>query len=75
MTTRKNWKCSECGELGFAVCKTYPKENYTLRWVKCKSCNTSVFTKEVIITKKEVSWRSEERRVGKECRSRWSPYH
>ena len=25
------------------------------------------------IRKKE--WRSEERRVGKECRSRWSPYH
>ena len=26
----------------------------------------------------EVTWwaeRSEERRVGKECRSRWSPYH
>src|SRR2546422_4533803 len=23
----------------------------------------------------EVAWRSEERRVGKECRSRWSPYH
>ena len=22
-----------------------------------------------------VSMRSEERRVGKECRSRWSPYH
>ena len=22
-----------------------------------------------------VTWRSEERRVGKECRSRWSPYH
>src|SRR5256884_4477778 len=22
-----------------------------------------------------VNWRSEERRVGKECRSRWSPYH
>ena len=21
------------------------------------------------------SWRSEERRVGKECISRWSPYH
>ena len=20
-------------------------------------------------------WRSEERRVGKECKSRWSPYH
>src|SRR5476651_2483712 len=24
---------------------------------------------------KDDSWRSEERRVGKECRSRWSPYH
>src|SRR6266513_3307001 len=23
----------------------------------------------------EVAWRSEERRVGKECRSRWAPYH
>ena len=26
-------------------------------------------------TGKEVPARSEERRVGKECRSRWSPYH
>ena len=28
--------------------------------------------------KKAIEWskfRSEERRVGKECRSRWSPYH
>ena len=24
---------------------------------------------------KQVTTRSEERRVGKECRSRWSPYH
>ena len=28
------------------------------------------FNKEVLI-----KFRSEERRVGKECRSRWSPYH
>src|ERR1035438_4886097 len=27
------------------------------------------------ITKKPAETRSEERRVGKECRSRWSPYH
>ena len=26
-------------------------------------------------TKKYYRTRSEERRVGKECRSRWSPYH
>ena len=28
-----------------------------------------------IIAEKIASVRSEERRVGKECRSRWSPYH
>ena len=28
-----------------------------------------------IIEDRERSSRSEERRVGKECRSRWSPYH
>ena len=28
------------------------------------------------LQRKRVPWmRSEERRVGKECRSRWSPYH
>ena len=26
-------------------------------------------------TNSSTTWRSEERRVGKECRSRWSPYH
>ena len=29
----------------------------------------------VYIEKLDVEARSEERRVGKECRSRWSPYH
>src|ERR1051325_4248819 len=28
-----------------------------------------------LVTKLKSGWRSEERRVGKECRSRWSPYH
>ena len=27
------------------------------------------------LTEAEATGRSEERRVGKECRSRWSPYH
>src|SRR3712207_9228624 len=26
-------------------------------------------------SERKFRWRSEERRVGKECRSRWSPYH
>ena len=28
-----------------------------------------------LVIRKEAIERSEERRVGKECRSRWSPYH
>ena len=28
-----------------------------------------------VVYKSEKAERSEERRVGKECRSRWSPYH
>ena len=31
--------------------------------------------KRLLMKVKEESERSEERRVGKECRSRWSPYH
>ena len=27
------------------------------------------------LSRNEITTRSEERRVGKECRSRWSPYH
>ena len=30
---------------------------------------------DLLIRQKAVGRRSEERRVGKECRSRWSPYH
>src|SRR5256885_3280758 len=30
---------------------------------------------EILKLKREMGIRSEERRVGKECRSRWSPYH
>ena len=30
---------------------------------------------EIAVVSDELSTRSEERRVGKECRSRWSPYH
>ena len=34
------------------------------------SCNIAM-----VLGKKNKIIRSEERRVGKECRSRWSPYH
>ena len=35
----------------------------------------SLFAGKVIATAGLIEDRSEERRVGKECRSRWSPYH
>ena len=35
--------------------------------------NTAMTGYQEILT--DPSYRSEERRVGKECRSRWSPYH
>ena len=35
----------------------------------------SIFTEAVCAWSNEPHRRSEERRVGKECRSRWSPYH
>ena len=33
------------------------------------------FLEQDILGSEEKQLRSEERRVGKECRSRWSPYH
>ena len=35
----------------------------------------STLTFEISVDELDISSRSEERRVGKECRSRWSPYH
>ena len=34
-----------------------------------------IVAENILKTKKKLNERSEERRVGKECRSRWSPYH
>ena len=38
---------------------------------KCLNCKSDV----EIPVRFNRNYRSEERRVGKECRSRWSPYH
>ena len=40
--------------------------------VKIQTARYSWDNKSLVI---EATSRSEERRVGKECRSRWSPYH
>ena len=45
--------------------------------VSCKGCEAQEMTVQVLNTQGASIGllRSEERRVGKECRSRWSPYH
>ena len=39
------------------------------------STELAIFFVIVVVPPVELIVRSEERRVGKECRSRWSPYH
>ena len=54
-------------------------QNWTKRgWVensKLKKYNINQVAHILIINMLRSCMRSEERRVGKECRSRWSPYH
>src|SRR3989449_9086464 len=50
---------------GFAAAVVEPTASYTL----CGECVA------VVHDARSRQLRSEERRVGKECRSRWSPYH
>ena len=60
------------------------KKNIIMNLVELGKRNQKVTTKEINDALEEIGfevelvdklYRSEERRVGKECRSRWSPYH
>ena len=48
--------------------------NELLDWKPIKKIINNHYTKGLSATGTP-AYRSEERRVGKECRSRWSPYH
>ena len=41
----------------------------------CAARRGAIFSAEISRISRKMLFRSEERRVGKECRSRWSPYH
>ena len=41
----------------------------------CSYLNKDMNALELACSSGQLTTRSEERRVGKECRSRWSPYH
>src|SRR5260221_12498988 len=49
-----------------------PKPDFSLQ---CTGSSSSEILGKTVVALSEVFKRSEERRVGKECRSRWSPYH
>src|SRR2546421_12234334 len=49
--------------------------NYAALWISMAHCIPTYMLSSGLISAGMNWWRSEERRVGKECRSRWSPYH
>ena len=54
------------------IVKEHPEDDYCCERMK-KAFLSNKF--ELYFAKRYAETRSEERRVGKECRSRWSPYH
>ena len=61
----------ELNETGIEQAKQAKEQlkNYNIDQIICSPLKRTRKTAEII------NERSEERRVGKECRSRWSPYH
>ena len=56
--------------------KSFDREAYTLRVISVlRSHSIQLVAMAGFMTVFHEVMRSEERRVGKECRSRWSPYH
>ena len=53
-------------EMGKIVAEEIQQGNTIIIYTKCTQRNAKMIRRVL---------RSEERRVGKECRSRWSPYH
>src|SRR2546425_9595107 len=69
----RNYRCRVCGSnhKGSQLRKIGNHNNKLIVQVTCGRCRDSFF----LHVEFAGSIRSEERRVGKECRSRWSPYH
>ena len=55
--------------------QTYPKDQYEVIVIDNGSDHSLDDLANQYLQVRLTSERSEERRVGKECRSRWSPYH
>ena len=77
---RLGWGRVECAQLGADIGSDVPfffhGPTSIVRGEGSDVCPVTVTTSQwVVLVKPPFDIRSEERRVGKECRSRWSPYH
>src|SRR5438034_8987801 len=65
------------GERGYASLDLPDVQEALGREAKESNPDTGLFRQfpQAILSLNRIAARSEERRVGKECRSRWSPYH
>ena len=78
MWTKYSYVCADCDALIEITSQYEPALDPVCicshdTWVTRTALEPTVQPNVMSITPSEV--RSEERRVGKECRSRWSPYH
>ena len=66
---------AEKGQEQMDAANLFREEIYTDRKIGVIRCLVPVTAEGKVDESRKVIYRSEERRVGKECRSRWSPYH
>ena len=65
-----------CLDCGISYRELAPNSfSFNSPYGSCPDCEGLGEKKELDLNLLIPDWRSEERRVGKECRSRWSPYH
>ena len=75
MNTRIAGWAFACGVLLLAVCAHLPAQKAAWRQATEKELASVLPSRAQVENEHVETERSEERRVGKECRSRWSPYH
>ena len=72
---KKHFLLAGFAALMLAACNNKPASELTLSGLDPVKFQTEVNNAQTALYTLKNKARSEERRVGKECRSRWSPYH
>src|SRR5574343_1801050 len=75
---RSRYSAYSTGKIDYLVSTTHPstRHRFSKKEIEAWSKSNKWLKLEIVESLPPVAeFRSEERRVGKECRSRWSPYH